>query len=184
MALSFHQSYITLGANRAAPPIPVPNAGPFRRRGPTAPAASHPLRHLSRASRPTGEGTAPGSRGSSRLCHWSINVTGNWLPSISAPAWFVSIGSVAGMPGVIARGSLKGYRELKADRRNRIQPGLCSPLAVHGASGLGGVGVLLEGRDLGVAQAPDVGELGVERSAGRLVSGLVVAERHDGVAGV
>src|ERR1035441_7649441 len=106
------------------------------------------------------------------------------LPSISAPAWFVSIGSVAGMPGVIARGSLKGYRELKADRRNRIQPGLCSPLAVHGASGLGGVGVLLEGRDLGVAQAPDVGELGVERSPGRLVSGLVVAKHHDGVAGV
>src|ERR1035441_2619703 len=61
MALSFHQSYITLGANRAAPPIPVPNAGPFRRRGTAAPAASHPLRHLSRASnRPTGEGTAPG----------------------------------------------------------------------------------------------------------------------------
>ena len=25
------------------------------------------------------------------------------IPSISAPAWFVSIGSVAGMPGVIAR---------------------------------------------------------------------------------
>src|ERR1035441_448001 len=106
------------------------------------------------------------------------------IPSISAPAWFVSIGSVAGMPGVIARGSLKGYRELKADRRNRIQPGLCSPLAVHGASGLGGVGVLLEGRDLGVAQAPDVGELGVERSPGRLVSGLVVAKHHEGVAGV
>src|ERR1019366_5394008 len=106
------------------------------------------------------------------------------IPSISAPAWFVSIGSVAGMPGVIARVSLKGYRELKADRRNRIQPGLCSPLAVHGASGLGGVGVLLEGRDLGVAQAPDVGELGVERSPGRLVSGLVVAKHHDGVAGV
>jgi len=30
------------------------------------------------------------------------------IPSISAPAWLVSIGSVAGMPGVIARGSLKG----------------------------------------------------------------------------
>src|ERR1035437_2243494 len=43
---------------------------------------------------------------------------------------------------------------------------------------------LLEGRDLGVAQAPDVGELGVERSPGRLVSGLVVAKHHDGVAGV
>jgi hypothetical protein len=61
MALSFNQSYITLGANRAAPPIPVPNAGPFRRRGTTAPAASHPLRHLSRASnRPPERGRRPG----------------------------------------------------------------------------------------------------------------------------
>lgn len=59
-----------------------------------------------------------------------------------------------------------------------------SPLALHGASGLGGVGVLLERRDLGVPQAPDVGELGVERSAGRFVSGLVVAEHHDGIASV
>src|ERR1039458_10776396 len=45
------------------------------------------------------------------------------IPSISAPAWLVSIGSVAGMPGGIAPGSLRG-RDLNAERPNRIQPRL------------------------------------------------------------
>src|SRR5512146_2983875 len=66
---------------------------------------------------------------------------------------------------------------------DRAQRPLVS-LATHGAGGLGGIGVLLEGGDSAVTQTPDMRELRVQRSAGSFECALVMAEGHDGVAGI